>query len=358
MNDFNLTVVITTHNSETHLARVLTSVSQQSLPDGLSMTILVVDGASTDNTRQIAESFGAKVVHNEAVDVGPGKTKGLALSKGDYVMFLDHDEVLVSQDHVKLAMKCFKEHPNVAFVTSTGYLAVEGESSASQYSSEFGDPLSCFVYRQSMYRRLRTIDVEFVIDFTSSEYWVVGKPHRQRPLLLEATAAGTVIRNDTIHRLEKQHINALIPLTNVVEGLEDFERWAVLTNSPIQHFSTSNWTGLKRKIRWRTGNFFSDNLTRSSLGIRGRIRLESHSIRERKLARWTIFRIALFVIYSSLIIPVFFHAVFMSIARKRLGFMMHVPLSWYVLVSGLYQFCGKAAGRRQKIVNYDGSVSF
>ena len=58
--------------------------------------IVVVDDASTDRTVEIARSFGdrVKVLVNE-VNSGPGHSRnaGVAASTGDYLAFLDADDL-------------------------------------------------------------------------------------------------------------------------------------------------------------------------------------------------------------------------------------------------------------------------
>ena len=56
MDSLSLSVVIITFNEEANLARTLASVAWAD-------EIVIVDSGSTDRTREIAESFHAKVLH-------------------------------------------------------------------------------------------------------------------------------------------------------------------------------------------------------------------------------------------------------------------------------------------------------
>lgn len=57
--------------------------------------VLVVEDHSTDQTAAIAESFGAKVIHNHAIASGSGKSmacwNGTHQAKGKWLLFLDAD---------------------------------------------------------------------------------------------------------------------------------------------------------------------------------------------------------------------------------------------------------------------------
>lgn len=83
-----LTVVLITQNAQHLLKRTLEAVSWA---DG----ILVVDSGSTDGTRELAEEMGAKVlVQTEWKGYGHQKSYALSKAEGDWILFLDADEVV------------------------------------------------------------------------------------------------------------------------------------------------------------------------------------------------------------------------------------------------------------------------
>src|SRR4051794_11801794 len=65
--------------------------------------IVVVDTGSTDRTVEIAESFGAKVLHHEWTgDFAAARNVSIEAASGDWIVWLDADEVLVAEDAPKL----------------------------------------------------------------------------------------------------------------------------------------------------------------------------------------------------------------------------------------------------------------
>jgi tetratricopeptide (TPR) repeat protein len=65
--------------------------------------IVVVDTGSTDATVQIAESFGARVLHHAwDGDFSSARNASFEAATGDWVMYLDADEVLVADDVERL----------------------------------------------------------------------------------------------------------------------------------------------------------------------------------------------------------------------------------------------------------------
>lgn len=92
-----VSVVIPSRNRRARLARAIESVAQQTWPN---IEIIVVDDASTDDTPQFlaklvdASSIPIKVARNEVAQGGAGaRNKGIALAEGQYVAFLDDDDV-------------------------------------------------------------------------------------------------------------------------------------------------------------------------------------------------------------------------------------------------------------------------
>lgn len=81
-----LSVCIITFNEEANIGRTLASV--KSIADEM----IVVDCGSTDRTVAIAESCGAKVLHEPWKGFSSQKNSALAKATGDWILSLDADE--------------------------------------------------------------------------------------------------------------------------------------------------------------------------------------------------------------------------------------------------------------------------
>lgn len=88
----SFSVVIPTYNRRAYLAECLASVFGQSAPPH---EIIVVDDGSTDGTREYLESLGTRVRSVVSKNGGPGAARniGAALAQGDYLAFLDSDDI-------------------------------------------------------------------------------------------------------------------------------------------------------------------------------------------------------------------------------------------------------------------------
>jgi glycosyltransferase involved in cell wall biosynthesis len=85
-----VSVVVPTYNSEGTLLECLNSVSNQRYP---YHETIIVDNFSRDNTANIAKSFGAIVIKQKC-NPAAARNTGIASSTGQYVLFLDSDQVL------------------------------------------------------------------------------------------------------------------------------------------------------------------------------------------------------------------------------------------------------------------------
>jgi len=105
-----VSIVVPTRNRRDILRQALRSALAQSWPN---IEIVVVDEASTDGTaRMLAGEFGDLKVIRHNVPHGPGgaRNAGIVVSDGDWVLFLDDDDLL-QNDHVAELVKAARELP-------------------------------------------------------------------------------------------------------------------------------------------------------------------------------------------------------------------------------------------------------
>jgi glycosyltransferase involved in cell wall biosynthesis len=93
-----LDVVIPTHNRAAMLPRALESLLAADRPDGLEVGVTVVDNRSTDDTREVVESFVPRFrgLLQYVYESNPGRSHalnaGIAATRDDLVGMIDDDE--------------------------------------------------------------------------------------------------------------------------------------------------------------------------------------------------------------------------------------------------------------------------
>ncbi|MBK6605302.1 MAG: glycosyltransferase [Leptospiraceae bacterium] len=93
-----ISVVIPALNEEKFLPILLESLKNQTFKD---YEVIVADAGSKDNTLEIANSYGARVVPGGMP--GPGRNRGAEVATGEFLFFFDSD-VLLPNDFLEKAM--------------------------------------------------------------------------------------------------------------------------------------------------------------------------------------------------------------------------------------------------------------
>lgn len=78
-------IVIRAFNESKHIGKLLRGIQQQNMID---FEVILVDSGSTDNTREIAESFDVKIVHIDPSEFTFGRSlnRGVQAAKGEFII--------------------------------------------------------------------------------------------------------------------------------------------------------------------------------------------------------------------------------------------------------------------------------
>lgn len=115
----SVSIIIPTYNREKLLPRAIESVLSQDYEGEIE--IIVSDDGSSDNTLQIANSYGENVKvlfkPSDCKTQGPSSTRnrGIAAASKFYVLFLDSDDYFFP-GHIKTMVNAIEENPEFAYV--------------------------------------------------------------------------------------------------------------------------------------------------------------------------------------------------------------------------------------------------
>ncbi len=90
-----LSVIIPSYNAGSYLAQAVTSVRKQQTSVPLSTEIIVIDDESTDGSVERLEGSDLKLLHQSHQGAAAARNYGMREAKGEYLLFLDADDVLV-----------------------------------------------------------------------------------------------------------------------------------------------------------------------------------------------------------------------------------------------------------------------
>lgn len=158
-----VSVVIPTYNRAAYLREALESVLAQTYKE---IEVIVVDDNSTDGTARVVSSFGPKVKYilQDNRERGAARNSGIRNSTGDYIAFLDSDDVWF-RDHLEACVKALESFPEAGLSFSGSYM-MDGDGKViskmpvrrfgpnplrqivSDYSSGGCNASSCLIRRQ------------------------------------------------------------------------------------------------------------------------------------------------------------------------------------------------------------------
>lgn len=161
-----ISVIIPTYNRSSFLAEAIQSVLDQEyfqpLLNSSSFEVLVVDDGSTDDTKELVESFKNKVKYRfqKHKGVSVARNLGLDLSKGEYIAFLDSDD-LWKKEKIGVQMSFMKAFPKakVCYTEETWIrrgVTVNPKKKHKKYSGWIFDkvlPLCLISLSSALYRR-------------------------------------------------------------------------------------------------------------------------------------------------------------------------------------------------------------
>jgi glycosyltransferase involved in cell wall biosynthesis len=321
-----LSIVIATLNSEKPLPKVLDAVEKQTYQKS-QIELLVIDGGSTDTTRSIAKKYRCRVLDNPKIVPAWAKYIGFKEAKGKYLMYLDSDEVIEDKESIKKKLEVFRKNKNVYAVTGSGYKSPSGYIFLNQYINEFGDPFSFFYYRLSKDYRffISTMKQRYTTVTENNECAVFNFTDAKELPIFELVAMASIVDREFLMKNSPQIMNnpGLIPhFFNLLIAKGSYI--GITKYDPLLHYSADTPKKYLGKI---TSRIVNNIYTPAKEGFNGRGEFDSGL---RKYKRY------LFVPYSLSIVFPAIDALWLSITRGNLGYLIHIPLCLYTSIQILY----------------------
>lgn len=151
MKDIKFSFIVPNYNKGEYINECLNSIFAQTYKN---FEVIVIDDGSTDNSlEEINKFLPVTLLTTDRLQAGGARNKGLSVAKGDYIIFLDSDDYLISNDILdKLAKKINGE--DIIFLnftkirldlTTREMVDVKGNIAEKIENTEFlGVPTKCF----------------------------------------------------------------------------------------------------------------------------------------------------------------------------------------------------------------------
>lgn len=327
-----ISIVMATYNSEKTIAMSLDSIKIQTM-SAEQIEILVVDGGSTDRTVEIAQSYGAVLLDNPKKLPEIAKRIGVKAANGEYIMIMDSDEQLPSEDIFERRISFLRKHAE-AHCLLGGYMPPPNTPACGHYISKVGDPFSAFAYNWYIGGNMGLIQKKDILHDTEG--------------YLGFFSDGDIIPiGDSVTMLERKYVleqyGELLESENTStifqKLVEDTHYVAHLKGDYVFHYTKSEFRTFLNKLKFRViNNVFDVN----GSGFAAREQVAKKPSRKKYL----------YPLYCLSVILPAFDGVRMCLYYKKWIYLCHIFFSWYVLIQIIVQYSKKIIGKTSRNYQY------
>lgn len=108
--DLRVSIITVVRNGEKYIRHTIDSVLGQTYPN---IEYIIVDGLSTDGTVGIIQDYEDRIAHWKSepdAGIGDAFNKGLQMATGDYIQYLNADDLLAGSDVISRMAQLIREH--------------------------------------------------------------------------------------------------------------------------------------------------------------------------------------------------------------------------------------------------------
>jgi len=200
-----ISIIVPVFNGEAYIADALQSIFEQTYT---RFEVLVVDDGSTDNSKNIANSFDIKYSYQKNQGVAVARNQGIAGAIGEYITFLDQDDTWLP-DKLQKQVDLMLSNADLGYVLTHQMLhLVEGAEEGPAWLREkqlntalIGYLPSALMVRRSVFSKIGIFDPNYKTG-SDGEWFFRAKDNHIRMEILQ-----DVLVHRKIHRFN--HSNAV-----------------------------------------------------------------------------------------------------------------------------------------------------
>ena len=283
------------------LENALRTIRAQDYPD---VEIVVADGMSTDNTREICRKYNCVIVDNVRVEAEIGVELAREKATGEFVFVMAADNGCPHPQWIRQMIAPLLADPKIIGVY-TRMVPAPSDSSVNTYLCELHvDPFTWFVFGSASHPDHFSRVYPLLLD--QGTFQVYQFNAKRFPLI--AWAQGFGIRK-TYQRDPSTVGDDILP---IIQMIEQGQLLAYVPKAGVYHHHLTNFKSFLKKYRARV----LGNLYRRAFGMHNRTKYIS---RERKLRSY------LWLVYGTTVIGPFVHAAVWAASSGKGFWLWHFP---------------------------------
>ncbi len=249
-----ISVVIPTLNSARYLDECLGSIVGQDYPREL-LEIIIVDGGSHDQTREIAERYEVEhILDNHLMTGEAGKALGIHQATRDLILMVDSDNVLVGSDWLRRMVRPLIDDPTVVSSECLRWEYRAQDHFINRYQALTGinDPMSLFIGNYDRWSELRQNWTGYPVRVEHREGWECVELDIAKVPTMGAN--GYLVRRAVYAQIELG--DYLFDIDAVHDLVAAGYNVVARVDVAIRHYYCDSIRRFYRKTRRRTDDFF------------------------------------------------------------------------------------------------------
>jgi len=146
-NTPKISIIVPVYNVEEYITECIDSILSQTYKD---CELILVDDGSSDNSGKICDEYALKdnrikVIHKENGGLSSARNAGIDVAKGEYITFIDSDDVLLNNDIYDKIIKVFNNDNSIDIVQ---YDVIHKWKSTEEYKRKY--PFKTYCNKQDI----------------------------------------------------------------------------------------------------------------------------------------------------------------------------------------------------------------
>lgn len=278
-NSSKVNIIIPAYNQKMYLKEAIESVLSQDYPN---IEIIVADDCSTDGTDEMMRGYinskKIKYIRNQ-INLGAGNNSYNALTNyadGEYVLVLNHDDYLIHDNYISMAVDILDSNPKLSFVWANSKVMNQdtGEVISTSHKIEkVINGVDYFInYATTSYPQINSVLTTIFRRKNALCMNCLNENSKSRDLFLhlKLMLTGDVyFINDHVgvYRKHRENISNKMPLEydyptiKELESLKDY----VLQNFSVSKDTMENWINYRvyKYMFWRISTLINNNDTKA-----------------------------------------------------------------------------------------------
>lgn len=234
--------VVPVLNEKKRIKRCLDSIFSQDYPKD-KVQVILMDGGSTDGTKEIAVQYGCEIYFNERKFAEPGIALGYQKAQSDYIVFMAADNVISEKKWLKKMIQPFLYDRKNIYFSFCRVINDPQDNIWSRYLNINTDPFNAFIYGNASHPLL--YKYKYPIDIERENFIIYKFDAKEFPLI--ALAQGSIMKSG-LPRNKDCEDDDILPVIDIIKS---GKKIAFVKNTGIYHYSLKGFKDLISKFKKR-----------------------------------------------------------------------------------------------------------